>query len=186
MTIITTTNENIYGIWNTSAGGDSTPSTSGTTDMGNFFPGETPENVFDNTTSTKYTNFGGCVFSISSTYSIYCGEHTGFYFTAKQGSSLLLFVQFCTGNDIPERDPFTITIEGSNASPSSLTLGSSWTLIYNGTTDLQSILSRFTCGTTQPIINNSIWYTSYRILVTSKRGNQAGTQYSEVILVGYI
>ena len=186
MTLLATKNTTVYGIWNTTVGGDSIAATSGTTSVGNYYPGETPNNVFDNNTSTKYTNFGACIYAVSSTYSLQCGENTGFYFTSVEGPSLLLSVQFCTGNDNPERDPFTITIEGSNQSPSLLTLGSSWTLIYNGSTGLQSVLSRLSCGAVQPVLNNTVWYSSYRFLVTSKRDVNSGAQYSEVKLNVYL
>ena len=185
LSLLTTTNEIVYGIWNTTAGSDSISATSGTNSIGNYYPGEIPDNVFDNRTDTKYTNFGTCIFS-SGVQSLACGINTGFYFTSQQGSSLLLSVQFCTANDIPNRDPFTITIEGSNQSPSLLTLRSSWTLFYNGSTGLQVVSARKTCGATQSILNNSNWYLSYRILVTSKRSSESGTQYSEVNLIGYI
>ena len=82
----------------------------------------------------------------------------------RRGSSLLLDLQFCTGNDLQNRDPFTITIEGSNQAPSLLTLGSSWTLIYNGSTGLQPFTNRYTCGAILSVPNNSVWYSSYRIL----------------------
>ena len=182
MELLTTTNETVYGVWSTIAGSDSSPSTVGT-NVGNYYPGEIPSYVFDNNTNTKYTSFGTCIFTVTS--SLACGENTGFYVTPQRGPSLLLVLQFCTGNDLPDRDPLTITIEGSNQLSSSLSLGSSWTLIYNGVTGLQPISSRFTCGANQSISSNSIWYLAYRILVTSKRGVDPATQYSEVKLMGY-
>lgn len=185
MSLLTTTNETVYGVWNTTAGGDSIPSTSGISSVGSYYPSQGPDNVFDNRTNTKYTSFGTCTF-LSGMQSLQCGENTGFYFTPQQGPSLLVSVQFCTGNDLPDRDPLTITIEGSNQSPSLLTLGLSWTLFYNGSTGLQLTSARQTCGVTQSISGNSNWYSSYRILATSKRDNQTCTQYSEVILIGFI
>jgi hypothetical protein len=169
-------------VWNTTIGDDSTPSTVGT-GVGNYYMGEIPNNAFDNQTNTKYTNFGIC--SLVGPNSLDCGVSTGLYLTPQRGSSLLLNLQFCTGNDLPPRDPLTITVEGSNESESLLTLGSSWTPIYNDSTGLQLNLSRETCGTMQSVANNSIWYSSYRILVTSKRGVEIATQYSEVKLMGY-
>jgi hypothetical protein len=179
---LTNTMETVYGIWNTTAGGDSTPSTVGM-GVGNYYPGEIPNNAFDNQTNTKYTNFGTCV--LASAGSLACGQATGLYLTPQGGPSLLLNLQFCTGNDLSNRDPFTITVEGSNQSASFLTLGSSWMLIYNGSTGLQPITNRYTCGAIQSVLNNSILYSSYRILVTSKRGVEVATQYSEVKLMGY-
>lgn len=179
--MLTTTTEIVYDVWNTTAGGDSTPSTVGT-GVGNYYTGQMACNAFDNQTTTKYTSFGTCIFGVVS--SLECGEATGLYLTPQQGPSLLLSFQFCTGNDYPDHDPLTITVEGSSQSSSFLTLGSSWTLIYNGSTGLQLISSRNVYDTIQSVSNNSIRYSSYRILVTSKRGNEFATQYSEVKLMG--
>jgi hypothetical protein len=181
--LLTTTTEIVYGVWNTTTGGDSTLSTVGS-GVGNYYTGETASNAFDNQTTTKYTSFGIC--ALAGPTSLVCGLYTGLYLIPQQGPSLLLSFQFCTGNDLPNRDPLTITVEGSNQSSSLLTLGSSWTLIYNGLTGLQSISSRSTCGTIQSVSNNSIRYSSYRILVTTKRGSEIATQYSELKLMGYL
>lgn len=182
ITWLTTTNETAYPVWNTSVGRDSTPATVGT-NVGNFYPGEIASYAFDNTTGTKYTNFGVC--ALSATLSSSCGLNTGIYVTPQRGPSSLFILQFCTANDLPDRDPFTITIEGSNQPSSSLTLGSSWALLYNGTTGLQTHTTRFECGPVLPVSNNSNWYSSYRVLVTSIRGNEVATQYSELRLMGY-
>jgi hypothetical protein len=69
-------------------------------------------------------------------------------------------------------DPITVILEGSNASLSRLTLGSSWTLIYNGSNGLGNDPGGGEFGVTQWVSSNSIWYLSYRILVTSKRGGE--------------
>jgi hypothetical protein len=63
-------------------------------------------------------------------------------------------------------------------------LGSSWTLIYNGSSGLDTDPGRYNDGKVQYIPNNAIWYTSYRILTTSKRGNDTAVQYGEVSLFG--
>jgi hypothetical protein len=174
--------ETVYGIWNTTIGGDSTPSTVGTS-VGNYYIGEIPNNAFDNQTNTKYTNFSIC--TLASPGSLICELSTGLYLTPQGGPSLLQTLQFCTGNDLPTRDSLTMTIDGSNQSASLITFGSSWTPIYNGSTGLDLIFNRETCGVNQSVSNNSIWYSSYRILVTSKRGVDIATQYSEVKLMGY-
>ncbi len=57
-----------------------------------------------------------------------------------------------------------MTIEGSNQVLSALTLGSSWALIYNGATGLDSDPSWGSYGSTQTL-SNSISYASYQILV---------------------
>jgi hypothetical protein len=174
-------NETIYGVWNTIAGGNSTLSPNGT-NIGNYYPGETPLCTCDNNITSKYTNFGPCN---SSTYSVSCGVNTGFYRTPGRGASLIIGLQICTGPNLPNRDPITITFEGSNQSTLALNLGSSWTLLYNGSSGLDTDPGRLACGLSQLFTSNSIWYSSYRFLVTSKRGNESSTWYSEVQLIGY-
>lgn len=75
---MTTTNETVYGVWNTTVGSDSTPSTVGA-GVGEYYPGEIPNCAFDNTTNTKYTSFGTC--ALAGTNSLACGENTGLYLT---------------------------------------------------------------------------------------------------------
>lgn len=179
--MFTSSNITVFGIWNTTAGGDSSPSTSGS-GMGNYIPGEGPLAIFDNLNQTKYTSLGACTAGM---YALNCGENTGLYFISHDGPVLLISVQFRTANNIIERDPLTTTIEGSNQPSALLTLGSSWTLLYSGTTGLDSILDRHTWGPAQLVWANSILYSSYRILITSKRGVEIGTQYCEVKLNAY-
>ncbi|CAF0997199.1 unnamed protein product [Adineta steineri] len=179
--LLTNTNEIIYPIWNTIAGGDSSVATPGD-NVGNYYRDEKPEYALDQKTSTKYTNFGNCS---SNFFSPTCGTNTGFYVTLARGASLLLAIQFCAAPDIPLRDPITITVEGSNETSSALNLGSSWTLIYSGSSGLDTDLGRYNCGILESISNNGIWYNSYRLLVTSIRGSATSTQYSEVRLFGY-
>ena len=50
-----------------------------------------------------------------------------FILTLNRDSSLLTSVQFLTAWTVPQRDPMSIPIEGSNQSPTALLLGSSWT-----------------------------------------------------------
>jgi len=174
-------NEDVYGIWNTTAGGDSTAATNGSS-PGKYPSGEAPKMAVDNRTDTKYLSFGTCCGGDTKT--TYCGLNTGFYFTPKYGSFWVIGLQFCTANDHNERDPTMATLEGSNQSNSSLTSGSSWTLIYNGTLGLNTDPGRQQCGQIQTI-SNTVRYTSYRILVTDKRAESDAVQYSEVCLKGY-
>jgi hypothetical protein len=174
-------NETIYGIWNTTAGGNSIAA-SGGWGVGFYVTAEPPPNAFDGNCLTKYTSFGDCD---GSTNSIQCGLNTGFYVTPHQGASTIAGLQFCTGNDNPPRDPLTMTLEGSNQTSSALTLGSSWTLIYSGSTGLTVDPGRGALGVKQLFPNNVISYLSYRILITSKRSSDIVVQYSEVMLFGY-
>jgi hypothetical protein len=181
LSTITDANQTIYGLWNTTAGGDSNAATAGS-GVGNYVAAESPPNAFDLNTATKYNSYGPC--TASSAFSVACGLNTGAYFTPSGGSSLLQSLRFCTANDSPNRDPITVTVEGSNQPSSALTFGSSWSLIYNGSTGLDTDPGRYTYGITQNI-SNSVWYLSYRILVTSKRNVEDSVQYAEVQLIGY-
>ncbi|CAF0880727.1 unnamed protein product [Adineta steineri] len=173
-------NESVNGIWNTTVGGDSTASVNGTS-AGNYVTGEEPNAAFDRNTSTKYTSFGSCSIGVPS---IECGINTGLYITPQSGAFLITGLRFCTGNDYPERDPLTVSVEGSNHTLA-LTFGTSWTLIYNGTTGLDVDPGRATCGVTQLFLNNPNSYLSYRILLSSKRGIDYVLQYSEIELLGH-
>jgi hypothetical protein len=176
-------NETIYGIWNTTAGHNSYPSSVGLS-MSNYPAGQGPQQAFDGNTSTKYVNFGVCNSTVGANMTV-CGDNTGLYFSPRRGISLLLGFRFCTPDSYPGRDPMLVTFEGSNQTSTTLTLGSSWTLIYNGTSGLANDPGRFTCGITQWLSNNSIWYTSYRMLVVSKRSTGNFVQYSELELFSY-
>ncbi|CAF1034057.1 unnamed protein product [Adineta steineri] len=170
----------VYGIHGTKINQDSQASQPGLL-SGHYPTDHSPANACDGATSTKYLNFGRCPEYIDD---ITCGLDTGFYLELKRGASLVTGLQICTANDFPERDPLTVSMEGSNQSGASLNLGSSWTLIYNGPSGLQTNPGRLTCGIMQ-LMNNSIQYKSYRFLVSSKRGYGNSVQYSEVKLFGY-
>jgi hypothetical protein len=76
--LITSTNESVYGLWNTTAGGGSTLSTPGN-GSGNYNPNEPPQNGFDQNVTTKHSSFGIC----NSTFSDppVCGIDVGVYLT---------------------------------------------------------------------------------------------------------
>jgi hypothetical protein len=126
--------------------------------------------------------FGACT---SSSSLVTCGLNTGFYRTPDRESSLVIGLQVCTRPGLTTRDPLTITLEGTNQPVSALTISSSWTLIYSGASGLASDPGRQACGTPLLFPSNSVWYSSYRFLVTSKRGADSSTWYSEVQLIGY-
>lgn len=180
--MLTSTIETVYGIWNTVAGGDSTAASLGA-GPGNYYYDETPSEIFDNDATTKYVSFGDC--SAIATRTTSCGLNTGFYLTLQRGSSLLQGFRIRTPNSVPERDPLTITIEGSNAASSLLTLGSSWTSIYSGVTGLSPDPGRLTWGSYQ-YFTNPISYKSYRFLVTSKRGSDEAVQFADVEFISII
>ncbi|CAF1026951.1 unnamed protein product [Adineta steineri] len=173
-------NGTIIGIYKTTVGTNSTTATPGNY-IGQYIPTESPYNACDNNTGTKYLSFGTCG---ETTIDSICGLNTGLYLELQRGLSLIIGLQMCTGNDYPERDPFIISLEGSNLSGTVLNLGTSWTLIYNGPSGLQTDPGRSTCGRFQSI-NNTIQYKSYRFLVSAKRSISNSVQYSEVHLYGY-
>ncbi|CAF0948289.1 unnamed protein product [Adineta steineri] len=173
-------NGTIIGIYKTTVGTNSTTATPGNY-IGQYIPTESPYNACDNNTGTKYLSFGTCG---ETTIDSICGLNTGLYLELQRGLSLIIGLQMCTGNDYPERDPFIVSLEGSNLSGTVLNLGTSWTLIYNGPSGLQTDPGRSTCGRFQSI-NNTIQYKSYRFLVSAKRSISNSVQYSEIQLHGY-
>ena len=174
------TASNVFGVSKTVAGGNSTAATVGT---GSFqYPAsEAPYKACDNSVFTKTLNFGPCNSDSGSVPG--CGLETGIYVTSIRSASLATGLQFCTGNDLPERDPTMITLEGSNGTSANLVLGSSWTLIYRGPTGLDIDPDRFGCGT-RVSFSNTMAFKSYRMLVTAKRANINCVQYSEFKLLG--
>ncbi len=110
-----------------------------------------------------------------------CGVNTGLYLTLYSGPyNLMAFFSYHT-----QSDPLTIIIEGSNQNGSALTVESSWTLIYHGTSGLNPYPGRFTMGTLIILPNVLMSFKSYRLLITSKRAVQTSTSCSEFVLIGY-
>jgi hypothetical protein len=139
--------------------------------------------MFDGNLTSVYTNYENCNTG-SSTISITCGKNTGLYLTLNSEPFILVAFSIGTVPTYSTRDPLTITIESSNLTGSALTLGSSWTLIYNGSSGLTLDPGRATMGPLQILPKFSIQFTSYRLLVTSKKDNDTCTSYSEAALFG--
>ena len=175
-TIITRPTDPIVGIFNTTAG-----SFGGAT-IGNYPTSEPPANAIDMNIGTKYLNFGA-----SGSSSTTAGLNTGYYVSPRVGSSIATGVIFYTANDSPNRDPTMITLEGSNNGSAQLLLGGRWILIYSGPSGISPAvdLGRGTMCTLMTF-NNTIPYTSYRLLVTSKRGADNSIQYGEARIMGYV
>ncbi|CAF1399896.1 unnamed protein product [Rotaria magnacalcarata] len=183
--LTTSSTETVYAVWNTTAGSDSNLASNGT-GIGKYYPGEGPGNICDRNTSTKYASFGNCNSTASGSPT--CSRNTGFYLTLQRGTSLLVAFRFATANSYPQRDPLMITIEGSNSNSIELTRGSSWTLLYNGSSGISTNQTRLTYGSTQWLPKNSTRYASYRFLVNLAMNDGASIptiQYSEVELLGY-
>ena len=81
------------------------------------------------------------------------------------------------------RDPLTFTIEGSNAAGALLPLGSSWTLIYNGSTGLTPDPGRYAYGALQMLSSPWLSYASYRFLVTSVGVSADCSSYTELVML---
>ena len=130
---------------------------------GNYPTGQDAEKMFDRNTSTKYLNIGVCD-SENADLSNVCGVDTGLYLSPRGGLSLLLAFRFWTTDSYRSRDPFQITVEASNRDPSMLSLGSSWTLIYNDTSGMDIVAARFTPGQICSLFINANVYSSWSSL----------------------
>ena len=164
-------------LWNTVAGGDGSIANEGGSGAGTFYTAQPVTNLFDLKLTTKFTSRG----SPGSGNNAMAGLNTGFYVTLAQCQPTLVQFRFATNNVGPERDPIMITVEGTNGA--NLMAGTSWTLIYNGSSGLENTLPA-TYGPYQTISMPRI-FSSYRFLVTSKRNNSIFVSYSEVGLMGY-
>ena len=178
---ITAASDFIVAVFNTSAG----RSTGGYN--GTFGASEDADNAIDGLLNTKYINFA----SVGPSSSVVDGPgvDTGFIITPRRSNaSVANALQFATANDAPERDPLTVTLEGTNVTGiPAFSSGASWTLIYNGSTGIDPITppSRSTYVARQNF-SNSIAYRSYRLLITSKRNQSNSVQYAEANIIGYL
>lgn len=177
----TNNNETLYPIWNTIVGGNSTPSTAGI-GIGSYWYADPRSGAIDNNAITEYSNHGSCNYTV---FSVVCGQNTGLYITLKNRSIIMAAFYFVASFESVLRDPLMITIEGSNLNGSALTYGSSWTLIYNGSSGLNVDPGRGLPGILQLVTNITIRYPSYRLLITTKRGSHPCTSYSEFVMMGY-
>ena len=104
----------------------------------------------------------------------------GFVIRPGTGESTVTSIRISTGNDVPERDPLTIVLEGSNSESATQIGSSGFTVIYQGPSGLATNPGRSTWGTEINFTNTQA-YTRYRLLVTSVRGAPgSGTQYGEI------
>lgn len=147
--------------------------------VGLYPSAEAPHFACDGNIQTKSLNFGNCTQQMTAST---CGLDTGFYITHLENASRIIGFRICTANDAPERDPTNVTLEGSNRIGTELTLGSSWTLIYQGISGLQVNPGRTVCGSIV-LFSNTLGFNSYRFLITAKRGNENSVQFSELKLI---
>jgi len=110
---------------------------------------------------------------------------TGLLITPKIGSSIVTALQFYTVNDMADRDPMTMTLEGSS-DPKAATEGfKDFRLIYEGASGLDSDPDRGNAGS-RIAFSNTTSYKTYRLLITKTRAKTDATQYGELILFGRI
>jgi hypothetical protein len=173
------------GIWNASVGDDSLVVTEGPSNGQYPNANEGPAGVNDYNVLTKYNSYGSANVS---TILPGAGIGTGFYVTMAVGACVATDIQFAAANDAPERDPITMTLEGSNVvNTSLLSEGSSWTLIYSGWTEISNTtIPPRTAYVDPQNFTNTARFTSYRFIMTSQRSSATNLQYSEAHLLGYV
>jgi hypothetical protein len=163
----------IVGVAATPGSSSSAIATAGTAAGQNNHPaGEPPTAAIDASTGTKYLNFAEI--------------NAGFIVTLPNSSAVVTGIVFTAANDAPERDPLTVTIEGTSATdPTTAAAGATWTLLYNGPSGMAADPGRFTAGASMAFAGGAAFNT-FRVLVTDVR-NQATAnsfQFSEVQLIG--
>jgi hypothetical protein len=134
---------------------------------------ESPDLAIDGDTSTKYLHRKGGSMA------------TGFQVTPMVGSTVVTELTLTTANDVPNRDPITFELSGSNAG-----IDGPYELIASGdVVDFAGAAEwpRFTRNETAVEFNNSVAYTHYQIVFPTLRGaNEALMQIAEVELIGSI
>jgi hypothetical protein len=176
---VTVAGDPVVGFFQGSVGMGDTPSSVGT-GGGQYQSNESPVNSIDRDGATKYLNFGNGPSNVSNTTK---GVGTGFIVTPAIGPSIVTAIQVATANDSPNRDPLTVSIEGTNAT-NNLNAGSVWSLIAdNVNLGINTDPGRQMFGPEIAFANTTA-YRSYRIIVKSQRGSDNGVQYSEMNLIG--
>lgn len=127
-------------------------------------PDETPAKAIDNSLTSKYLNFSK--------------ENSGFTITPTNGVFSLIGLSLGTAGDAPERDPASVTIEGSNDS------GSSWLpIITNLATPLPDDRGVKTTFNFSPLTAGT--FTQYRVKFPTLKNSGAANsmQIAEVDLL---
>jgi alpha-L-fucosidase len=137
--------------------------------------GQTASSAVDGDTNTKYYNR-------AQDGSLTPGVNTGLIVVPKKGAAVVTGIEFSTGGDMPQRDPMTCTIEGSNDGNALSNPAVDFNLIYEGKTGLDDDPGRNNTGNFITFSNTNA-YKIYRILITGTRDKDSdGVQYSEVQL----
>jgi len=133
--------------------------------------------VLDGTIQSKYTNRGRDADGFNPP-----GDDTGFVVTPQGGETPVEKIQFSTGDDRPERDPMSITLEGSNDPNALAAGGNGFAVIYSGSSGLRNDPGRSQWGRVMTFQNQTA-YKTYRVLVTETRGDSTDmAQYGAVKL----
>jgi hypothetical protein len=176
---VTAVGNAVTGFYQGSVGEDDLPSSVGS-GAGQYPSAMAPARAIDVNPATKYLNYGNGGSTVSSATK---GVGTGFIVTPALGPSIVTGIQVATAADTPNRDPLTVSIEGSNAT-TDLNAGASWTLIAdNVNLGINVDPARQMFG---PVVMfaNTTAYRSYRVIVKSQRGADTSVQYAEMNLVG--
>ena len=160
---ITRAGDPIIGFCNTTAGGPI-----GAINGSYSSPSEHPLYAIDNSTSTKYLNYGVNAGGITAYQP---GLNSGFYVSLlSSNASKAIALLFATANDVPDRDLIAVTLEGTNESSlTALYLSSSWTLLYSVPTGINATNDpgRFTFVDQQGFANTRA-FRSYRLCIRTK------------------
>lgn len=167
------------GLYNTSKGSNGIAASQIVNKIGQYEWQNAPHLACDGDTNSDTLSYGTC--SEPDKPSPSCCLNTGFYVTYPGNALTVVGFRVCSGNSHTERDPMTVTLEGSQGAIDKLMLGSSWTLMYEGRSGLPSNPVKKYCGDIIAILNSRS-FNSYRFLVTGKRGRSASVQFSEVQL----
>jgi hypothetical protein len=126
-------------------------------------------NVIDGTQS-KYLNFDGAT------------KPTGFVVTPSVGGTVINGISMQSANDAPERDPLSITIEGSNDDSVTNFTSGTWEMVYKNTA-IPAFATRYQTQTF--LFDNYKPFKHYRwtVLVT-QAANTCCMQIAEVQLLG--
>lgn len=169
-------NVTAHAIWNTTVGQNSLSATPGP-GSGQYWPSHFPKNVFDGNWTSLFCSYGT---ANAMNGSVNGGVNAGVYLTVPEISFILKGFRIVRGQYSTARDPTRLTIEGSNQIGSALTLGASWTLIYNGTTGLDINPGNFQPGIRQDLLSNTLAFSSYRFLMTVPRASTTCIEYAEI------
>ena len=114
-------------------------------------PGEDVTKIIDNNAGTKFIS----VF----------GEGANFTVTPARGATTVTAMRFTTANDVPDRDPLTFTLRGSNDGGNTFT-----DITTNQSTGLTDVTARQTAG---PFVTfaNTTSYTTYQVVFSTFRGD---------------